>query len=133
MRIDKDGTGLLLSVDYYTNSKIRELDTLPLPPDVCKCVAEFAYNHLRLQFKISFPSDYPFSPPNWSLASMDSSLPLQSSVYGGMTLQDYYVYLVDMHNEQYGIDVWSPVITIEKDVLLFVRRIHHFRSIVGLM
>ena len=64
----------------------------------------------------------------------------KSAEYGGMTLQDYYAYLVDMHNEQYsakcmeqndsmGLMFWSPVITLEKDVLMFVRRIHHFSSL----
>lgn len=134
IHLGQDATGCLLSVHYYAQPSITALNEV-LPPDVCRMIADFAYNHLRLQFKISFPSDYPFNPPIWALASVDSSIPFPSAAYGGMTLPDYYAYLVDMHNGQYrqtrqcGLLIWSPALTIEKDVLLFVRRIHHFSSI----
>jgi hypothetical protein len=107
-----------------------------LPELAMDIISDYLYSELRLQFKISFGPDYPFSQPTWSLVSVHSELGHDSNQYGGMTMKDYYAYLVDMHNNNYirnvGQEVvsnWSPAITIDKDVLCFISRINHFDSI----
>ena len=97
-----------------------------LPLDVCRVVAEFACDHLCATFHVSFPEDYPFCPPAWSLATFDASLEkrYRSDEYGGMTLCDYHTYLVDVHNEHYREARWSPAVTVEKDVLTFIERMY---------
>jgi len=104
-----------------------------LPELAMDLITDYLYSELRLKFKISFGPGYPFNQPTWSLVSVYSELDHDSSQYGGMTLKDYYAYLVEMHNNSYIRDVgegnWSPAITIDKDVLYFINRINHFDSI----
>ena len=125
---DSMGACCRLTIDYWQLKRYLPLQQW-LPEELCMKIQEFSSNHLHLQFNIYFPTDYPFSPPLWALESIESTLPHASEEYGGMTLKDYYTYLVDIHNEHYrqpprnGFRLWYPMITVEKDVLLFLHRL----------
>ena len=133
---DTDGLYCTLSVEYKrkTNEVYPVMYGLTkLPESILSHIMDYTdnYNHLRLNFKITFPESYPFEPPMWSLVSTDETIRHDSLAYGGLTLVDYYTHLVQMHNDQYRNErhQWFPNISIEKDVLLFLGRINHFDCI----
>jgi hypothetical protein len=90
-----------------------------LPMDVICNIASYLNCYLTIKTKIVYPQDYPFSPPQWSLACV------QHNIVSRLNLKEYYEYLVETHNNQYQVD-WSPSIHVDKDILDFIRRINHF-------
>ena len=129
-----DQTKCLLTVRY--TRKIACVGPMlnaatPLPEPVISLIEEYAHHHIFLQFEVAFGDEYPFTPPTWSLAHADTAIDYDGDAHGGLTLPEYYAYLVELHNDSYRRATsrgapWSPAITIEKDVLQFVTRIHHF-------
>jgi len=126
----------ILSVEYKRkNDEVYETlyQITQLPECVLENISDYVYNHnyLRLKFKITFPNDYPFGPPLWSMVSIDNTIKHDALAYGGLTLTDYYNHLVEVHNRRYRDEnrQWYPNITVEKDVLMFLTRINHFDCI----
>ena len=78
---------------------------------------------LKIKIDIDYPNDYPFTPPKWVL-----KYSIFKEEFHSFYLSDYYQYIINTHNNQYDL-YWSPVIMLEKDILIFVTRINHFEYI----
>ena len=140
----------LLTVKYSLKNPIENISTIPI--ELLRIVYSYAsHEYIQLTFMITFPVDYPFSPPTWSLEEEKNNLSF--SALNHTTIYDYFQVFTSVHNEQYrredinhteeelsimsdfhrkrSIDYyyWSPAITIEKDILCFIKRINHFQYI----
>jgi hypothetical protein len=73
-----------------------------LPTELSMRISGFLYDHHKAEYILTFPEDYPFKPPCWSL--------LYANPIKKYTLAAIYL------NKQYEHS-WSPAITLEKDVL----------------
>jgi len=131
-----NGIYCTVTVEYKRkNNEVYETlhQSTQLPECVLANINDYAYNHdyIRLKFKITYPYNYPFEPPLWSMVSIDNTIKHDALAYGGLTLTDYYSYLVEVHNRRYRDEnrQWYPNITVEKDVLMFLTRINHFDCI----
>jgi len=143
---------LVLNIKYCIKIPIENISTIPI--ELIKKIYSYAsYEYIDMSFKITFPVDYPFSPPTWSL--MEEKNNVSYSALTNITIRDYFQELTTIHNEQYKRDAecneydkekiskmsdlqrkrtidyyyWSPAITIEKDVLSFIKRINYFNYI----
>jgi len=143
---------VILTVKYSKKIPIENISSIPI--ELIKKIYSYAScEYIDLSFMIKFPSDYPFSPPTWSL--MKETNNVSFSALNNVTIRDYFQELATIHNEQYKRDAecneydkekislmndlhrkrmvdyyyWSPAITIEKDVLSFIKRINHFNYI----
>jgi hypothetical protein len=88
-----------------------------LPSDISNLISEYLPEYISICVEITFPYDYPFKPPIYTLVSTKSNLPIP--------IDSYYANIVDNHNLQYKRE-WTPAMDIEKDILYFICRINHF-------
>ena len=113
---------------YYINT-LHTFDLVAnniaeLPVDINRKINEYLPCYITLQLRIDYSSrNYPFLPPIWYMVSHNNYLAcsLQNA-------EEYYNYIIANHNECNNAN-WSPVITIEKDILSFIVRINHFDSL----
>ena len=112
-----DNNTLVLTIQiekkHYHNFK-------QLPLELSNLISEYLPEYITICVEITFPSDYPFQPPIYTLLSTTyniTNLPI--------SIDTYYTRIVENHNLQYKRE-WSPAIDIEKDILYFICRINHF-------
>jgi hypothetical protein len=157
MNIDIDNTQenrIILSVEYRTKTSFVHLKDVPF--EVSRLISSYVpYNKIHVKFAITFPKEYPFCPPKWTLEEDLSNISDISNLI--VSTKQYYQELVDTHNNQYkrspDLDIdgsepypftktspheksihtesyyWSPAHYIEKDLLNFILRINHFEYI----
>ena len=90
-----------------------------------KKILSYLLDKIVIDIKISFPSKYPFEPPRWMLQNIKTNIKPKQ-----IKLDKYYEYIIDKHNLSYSErDNWSPLYTIEKDIIIFIERINHFEFI----
>ena len=102
-----------------------------LPTSINLLIADYLpeKNEINLNFKIKYPDNYPFSHPVWNLESANTSM--KSKLPDSISFYNYYKYLVDKKNNYYEtFNYWSPMITMEKDILTFLSYLNHFEEIV---
>jgi ubiquitin-protein ligase len=158
MKIDMDDlqqNRIVISVEYSTKKPFVQLKGIPF--ELSRMIYSYIpHNKIQLKFAISFPENYPFCPPKWSLVEDHSNISDISNLI--VTTTQYYQEIVDTHNNQYkhspDLDIdgsepypftetcphkksmysdsynWSPAHYIEKDILNFILRINHFEYIV---
>jgi len=113
---------------------------LSLPPELIRLIGEYLSYSILVHAKIEYSSNYPFVPPIWFIEEVKHNIVRQE--YGPFYLLNYYIGKLKDHNHQYNryimdqwndlgnglIDnsLWSPAITVEKDILVFLQRINHF-------
>jgi len=85
--------------EYIPKCNIHELCI-----DVTKHIASFLYTRSRCNFRLIFPTSYPFKPTEWSIISIKSN-----------ENPDFYKALTCQH-QQYQ-ESWIPSISIETDIL----------------
>lgn len=95
-----------------------------LPPELNNKISDYLDDKLKLSFVINLPTDYPFNPPIWILSDISTTI----SNY--KLLISYYSSKVISHNEINSKN-WSPVILIDKDILLFMTKILNFDDIIN--
>ena len=157
INIDIDGlqpNHIILSVEYSTKTSFVLLKGIPF--ELSRLISSYIPpNKIHVKFAISFPKEYPFCPPKWSLVEDLSNVSDISNLI--VPTEQYYRELVDIHNNQYkrspDLDIdgsepypfsetcpheksmhsesyyWSPAHYIEQDLLNFVLRINHFEYI----
>ncbi len=91
-----------------------------LPSDINNLISEYLPEYIYICVEITFPPDYPFKPPIYTLLSTKYNI-----VNYIISIDSYYASIVDNHNLQYKRE-WTPAMDIEKDVLSFICRINHF-------
>ena len=126
----------LLNVQYLAKNEIFNFSHLPV--SICSHILSYACNSIQLQFKILFPSTYPFTPPIWSLVDEKNSMSLSSDY----NIKTYFETIAERHNEIYkrkrnddpysNSTNWSPAIGIDSDILYFIEKINHFDAICDL-
>ena len=62
--------------------------------DICNYIDEYVTEHLFLKFKIDFPENYPTLRIKWDFLDIDTSIRHDPNEYGGMTLDEYFKYIV---------------------------------------
>ena len=90
-----------------------------LPSDISNFISEYLPEYIYICVEITFPSEYPFKPPIYTLLSTKYNIKLPISI------DRYYATIVDNHNLQYKRE-WTAAMDIEKDILYFICRINHF-------
>jgi hypothetical protein len=113
----KSENKLLLNIHV---EKKHYYDFKTLPSDISNLISEYLPEYITICVEITYPPDYPFKPPLYTLLSTNyniSNLPI--------SIHNYYTTIVDNHNLQYDRE-WSAAIDIEKDILYFICRINHF-------
>jgi hypothetical protein len=91
-----------------------------LPSDISNIISEYLQEYIYICVEITFPSDYPFKPPMYTLLSTKYNI-----VKFPISIDRYYATIVDNHNLQYKRE-WTPAMDIDKDILYFICRINHF-------
>jgi hypothetical protein len=121
--------GINMKIDFTVNGNEITLvvrakkiypcyDFLELPKDINRLIASYNVDSLAITVKITFGERYPFYQPTWELIDIDSNICTH------IDLKDYYGYLVENHNKTN--EDWSPIVSIEADILGFVQKINHF-------
>ena len=120
---------------YMTNithgGEFLNKNYIGLPLSINYIIADFLpkENIINLNFKISYPDMYPFRHPVWNLESASTSM--ECKLPNSISFYDYYKYLVDKKNNNYEtFNFWSPMLTMEKDILTFLSYLNHFEEIV---
>lgn len=116
-----NGSSIYLTVVYRKKIKCPAFD---LPPEMLEEIQKYLTYKIELKLKIVYSENYPFAPPIWFMNGVAHTIPRQ------VDLTSYYCYKVNCHNGQYVQDflggMWTPAITIEKDILTFIQKINHF-------
>lgn len=113
-----------LNITYTTPGFYANIANLPV--EICDSIFAFSCQVLELKVQITFTDTYPFEPPFWTLTEVKNTIPKANLPYPKYELSDYYQNVIYMHNKNNRTGNWSPAIDIEKDVLNFIRKIHHF-------
>jgi hypothetical protein len=113
-----------LNITYTTPGFYANIANLPV--EICDSIFAFSCQVLELKVQITFMKTYPFEAPFWTLTEVKNTIPKANLPYPKYELSDYYQNVIDMHNKNNRTGNWSPAIDIEKDVLNFIRKIHHF-------
>lgn len=99
-------------------------DIFELPIDISRAVSSYLSSYIIIEFMITYPSNYPFTPPRWSVDNV------KHNIYHSLPIDvlDYYQYIAQKHNEMLRLD-WSPAIHLDKDILDVFQKINHFEYI----
>lgn len=90
-----------------------------------KKILSYLLEKIVIDIKITIPNKFPFKPPRWMLQNIKTNIKPKQ-----IKLDKYYEYIIDKHNLSYSErDNWSPLYTIEKDIIIFIERINHFEFI----
>jgi hypothetical protein len=118
---------ILLNIHY---EKLAPLIEVELPPELIHLIGEFLSYTIEIQTKIKYSTNYPFVPPVWFMENIHHTLKPRD--YEPSCIVDYYVDKLNQHNQQYNRrsinEQWSPAISVEKDILVFLQRVHHFHE-----
>ena len=87
-----------------------------------RLVSSYLTLEVMVEFKIMYPADYPWNPPQWSVDT------IKYNIGHSFNLLEYYQYIVQIHNEMLRKD-WSPAISLDKDFIDFLQKINHFEYI----
>jgi hypothetical protein len=149
---------IVLSLEFIQKKPMEQL-SLSLPMELIQKIYSYlSYEYIHVSFMITFTDEYPFVPPKWSLMDEKNNVSSSMLYMNNITFRDYFQSMIESHNErfkciqesilsEYNDEIWadmnenqrkrimdhyhwSPVITIEKDVLCFLTRIHHFEYLV---
>ena len=99
-----------------------------LPPELNQIIASFMKDTIYLEFIISYPKNYPFISPYWSLNKCSSSI-----INTTFNLSKYYQNKLDYHNQINQRLTGTPSIYPEKDILGFIVIINHFDNIFNIL
>ena len=128
INLDKTGERfyhMYLDITYTTPGFYANIANFPV--EICDNIFSFSCQVLELKVQITFTDTYPFEPPVWTLTEVNDAIPKANLPYPEYKLYDYYENIIFRHNKLNRTPGnWSPAIDIEKDVLDFIRKIHHF-------
>ncbi len=118
---------ILLTLRYERKDPCPLFD---LPDELNRIIASYLHSHIEIQSKIEYSTNYPFVPPIWYMKGLVHNIP------NHVCLVDYYTRKIDQHNRIYnlrvlGVHQWSPAISIEKDILLFLLKVNHFQEMLA--
>ncbi len=124
----------ILFTMHYQKSVTPQNIRLPL--ELIRHIYGYLTYHIQVDTKIEYSSHYPFAPPIWYMEKVTHTLP--HTGYEPLYLLDYFIDKIRQHNHLYHILLlegtqWTPAISVEKDMLMFVARIHHFDEILKTM
>ena len=97
---------------------------LNLPYDIVKHISDFMCieYYCTLFIQLSYTIRYPYESPVWKLLDLKTNLSSNKSYLLGI-----YNYWIDIHNNMYQFNYnWSGVITIDKDILYFIKKVNFF-------
>lgn len=94
-----------------------------LPPEINEIVGSFMKDIIYLEFIISYPENFPFIAPYWSLYKYKCSINTKYNIF------QYYQNKIDYHNQINQQLIGTPSIYPEKDILGFIVIINHFDGI----
>jgi hypothetical protein len=113
-------------VIQYQQAPSIKYDFTHLPDEICDHIHHYLGEYIELTFQIKYSNtSFPFDPPIWGLYSITHNLRVLN---GGLTIEDYYKYIVQNHNDQ-NERSWSPAISISADILTFITRVYPFEHI----
>ena len=98
-----------------------------LPPELNEIITSFMNDIIYLKFAISYPEQYPFISPYWSLDKYSCSFATNFNI------MRYYQNKIDYHNQINQHLIGTPSIYPEKDILGFIVIINHFDEIFEIM
>jgi hypothetical protein len=113
--LEKKDENLLFTLSYIED---YNYDIKNLPNEICNFIMSFLKIRLIVKINISFPEDYPFKNPIWSIISVETN------INKSLNLNEYFQHLIYSQNCQNKCS-WSPAIDIEKDILIFITRINN--------
>ena len=100
---------------YDRNSQIFEFPSLPY--EINKKINDYTKCKINITLKINNVEHFPFQPPLWSLENIEYFIP--SGIH--INIEEYYEYLVNLHNENYKINKsWVPGMQHDSDLLNFI-------------
>ena len=113
-----------LKINY---KKTTSCDYLNLPDELIEYIRDFLTYSIEVQIRVHYPLQYPFVPPVWAMAGVVHNL--------SQPVQLYYYDKVNYHNHYYNLYLfematWTPAISIETDILIFLQRIYHFEEMI---
>jgi len=117
--VTADSTEGIVVIDILFQKHTTQ-NLLKIPIEIIRHIDNFNHYYLRLRLKLTFPVEYPFQPPVWSLEKIQ-----QQTKPTHVDMKEYYEYIIEKHNSQ-NATRWSPSTFIDKDILLFFTRINHF-------
>lgn len=98
-----------------------------LPPELNEIIDSFMNDIIYLKFVISYPENYPFISPCWSLDKYSCSFATKFNI------MRYYQNKIDCHNQITQYLIGTPSIYPEKDILGFIVIVNHFDDIFEIM
>jgi hypothetical protein len=104
-------------VDIRYN-KYSDYNILNLPKHLNNVINQYLEQVIILKLKITYPGEIWYAPVFY-LIDVDTNHKVE------IDLIEYYSYLVKNHNLLYKKQ-WNPCISIDKNLLDFVRKINHF-------
>ena len=112
----KNDNSIFLSIKCI---KKNNYDFYNFPYEISNIISSYCDDIINLEIEINYDYHYPFKNPRWNL------LNLEHNIKSLLNLDEYYQYMINNHNLYYDYD-WSPIITIEKDIIDFFRKINYF-------
>ena len=100
-----------LTIIYFSQNKFLKIKNLPF--EINCVIHSYLYNKMELNILMTYPFDYPFKSPQWSLLEVNHNF---TTI---LDIEKYYNYIILLHNLKYNIKNWSPAITISNDILDF--------------
>lgn len=129
------GRGMNVKLSYH--KPITDIEILDLPEDINRYIRTFLSDQkIVLRFELIFYNSYPFDPIEWSLKSYSFT---GFSKEEKKNILTFVKYKLKVHNDR-KIDIclprpydrnWSPVITVEKDILCFYTKIYDLFEIIN--
>ena len=101
---------------YDRKSNIFEFPSLSY--ELNKKINDYTKCNINITLKINNVEHFPFQPPIWSLENIEYFIP--SGIH--INIEEYYEYLVNLHNENYKINKsWVPRMQhVNSDLLNFI-------------
>jgi len=123
--------GRRMTVTFLYHKPNQKYEIEDLPEDLNQYIRTFLCDkEIKLEFEIWFFNSYPFDPPQWKLKNISFR---GFSDTEKKNVRTFVTYKLQIHNDRLE-DIcipkpkignkWSPVITIDKDILKFYTTIH---------
>jgi hypothetical protein len=119
-----NNTKLILSINYVSNQKLKIDYVKMLPKEINNLIAEYLLPSITLKFEVEYPQGYPFGGICWRLIYCDNEFSNLKNIY------KYYAYIAEEHTNYNLTDSWSPAITVDKDILIFLTKIINFDELI---
>lgn len=113
---------IILSILYYSYNEFLKIKELPF--EISCIIHSYLYNKMEINILITYPLEYPFVRPIWSLINVKHNFKTL------LNLNKYYKYLIDKHNHKH-LQYWSPAISIDRNILEFIQQINHIEYILS--